>query len=81
MNPMGMLKLYYVPMKKWVDYLTRHRDGEGLIAEKNLGEWLPPDTTAVLPALVSTSYYFHDLELLAKIASIFICEENLCELY
>ena len=65
-----VLKTYYLPMKQWVDYLTRHRDAAGLIAEENLGEWVPPDSTAVPPALVSTAYYFHDLELLSKIAHI-----------
>jgi len=35
-----------------VDYLTRHRDGEGLIVEKIWG-MVPPDTTAVSPAPVN----------------------------
>ncbi len=65
-----VLRSYYSPMKKWVNYLTRHRDSEGLLVEKNLGEWVPPDTTAVPPSLVSTAYYFHDLKLLSKIARL-----------
>ncbi len=75
-----ILKTNYTPMKKWLDYLTRHRDAKGLIVEKNLGEWVPPDSTAIPPSLVSTAYYFHDVTLLSKIARILGKERDAEEL-
>ncbi len=65
-----VLRESYVPMVKWVDYLTRQRDPEGLIVEKDLGEWVPPEPTAVPADLVSSAYYYRNLVLLSKIARI-----------
>ena len=65
-----ILRQNYVPMKKWVDYLSGLRDAEGLIVEKELGEWVPPEPTAIPADLVSSAYYYHDLVLLSRIARI-----------
>ncbi|MCB0730933.1 MAG: hypothetical protein KDC88_07870, partial [Ignavibacteriae bacterium] len=57
-------------MKKYLDYLNSITDKNGLIIEKELGEWVPPTKTEVPPSLVSSAYYFYDLTLMSKIANV-----------
>ncbi|KAA3616014.1 MAG: hypothetical protein DWQ05_09655 [Calditrichaeota bacterium] len=65
-----VLAEHYSGMKKWLNFLEHLRDENGILIEKNLGEWVPPYPTEVPPSLVSTAYYFHDLNLLTKIAKV-----------
>jgi len=57
-------------MKKWIAYLTHLTDRSGIINEKKLGEWVPPDVTEIPPSFVSTAYYYYDLKLMSEIASV-----------
>jgi hypothetical protein len=57
-------------MKLWIEYLTSLSDETGILIEKKLGEWVPPDATEIPPSLVSTAYYHYDLKLLSDIATI-----------
>ncbi|NIA28435.1 MAG: family 78 glycoside hydrolase catalytic domain [Actinobacteria bacterium] len=63
-----VLEQHYRGMKKWIAYLARQRDDDGIINEKNLGEWVPPDPTEIPASFVSTAYFYHDLKLMSKIA-------------
>ncbi len=71
-----VLRKNYVAMKKWVAYLSRQRDADGLIQERELGEWVPPEPTAVPASLVSSAYFYRDLVLLSKIARILGHEQD-----
>ena len=66
----AVLEQHYAGMKMWIHYLEQQRDADGLIIEKNLGEWVPPAATEIPPSLVSTAYFYHDLLLMTKIAAI-----------
>ncbi|MCB9260591.1 MAG: family 78 glycoside hydrolase catalytic domain [Ignavibacteriales bacterium] len=65
-----ILANHYDGMKKYLDYLNSITDKNGLIIEKELGEWVPPTKTEVPPSLVSSAYYFYDLTLMSKIANV-----------
>jgi alpha-L-rhamnosidase len=66
----GLLENHYQGMKHYVDYLKTQTDSDGLIIENQLGEWVPPTVTEIPPSFVSSAYYYYDLTLIAKIASI-----------
>lgn len=51
-------------MKKYLGYLNSITDKEGLVFEKELGEWVPPTETEIPPSLVSSAYYYYDLTLI-----------------
>jgi alpha-L-rhamnosidase len=65
-----ILKQHYSGMKLWIAYLTNLCDKSGILIEKKLGEWVPPDATEIPPPLVSTAYYYHNLILMSSIASV-----------
>ncbi len=65
-----VLEQNYQGMKKWIDFLNHQTDKEGIIQEKNLGEWVPPVKTEIPANLVSTAYYFHCLKLMSEIALV-----------
>lgn len=61
---------HYDGMKKYLGYLNSITDKEGLVVEKELGEWVPPTETEIPPSLVSSAYYYYDLTLITKIAAV-----------
>ncbi len=63
-----ILELHYDGMKQYIKYLASQTDDEGLIVEKNLGEWVPPTPTEIPPSFVGSAYYFYDLTLMAEMA-------------
>ncbi|NOR76515.1 MAG: family 78 glycoside hydrolase catalytic domain, partial [Draconibacterium sp.] len=65
-----ILDQHYEGMKKYIKYLAGQTDGEGLIVETDLGEWVPPTPTEIPPSFVSSAYYFYDLTLMAKMAEV-----------
>ena len=65
-----VLEEHYEGMKHYIDYLKTQTDSEGLIVEKNLGEWVPPVPTVIPPSFVSSAYYYYDLTLMQNIATI-----------
>ncbi len=67
---MQILEQHYSGMKKWVNYLEQQVGPDGILAEKNLGEWVPPEKTEIPPSFVSTAYYYHNLKLMAEIAGV-----------
>ena len=66
----SILEQHYSGMKKWIAYLTHLTDRSGIINEKKLGEWVPPDVTEIPPSFVSTAYYYYDLKLMSEIAGV-----------
>ncbi len=66
----SILEQHYSGMKKWIAYLTHLTDRSGIIDEKKLGEWVPPDVTEIPPSFVSTAYYYYDLKLMSEIAGV-----------
>jgi hypothetical protein len=64
----SILEQHYDGMKKYLDYLSTQTDKQGLIVEKELGEWVPPEETAIPPSLVSSAFYYYDLMLMSKMA-------------
>ncbi len=65
-----ILKVHYQGMKKYINYLSTKTDQQGLIVENELGEWVPPTPTEIPPSFVSSAYYYYDLTLMRKMASI-----------
>ncbi|NOY37357.1 MAG: family 78 glycoside hydrolase catalytic domain [Chlorobi bacterium] len=65
-----VLQKHYEGMKKWIGYLQSLLVPPGIINEENLGEWVPPEPTAIPPSLVSTAYYYRDLRLMESVAEI-----------
>ena len=65
-----ILEQHYAGMKKWMNFLNLQTNPDGIIIEKNLGEWVPPDVTKIPPSFVSTAYYYHNLNLMAEIAGV-----------
>jgi alpha-L-rhamnosidase len=65
-----ILQQHYPGMKLWIAYLTNLCDESGILMETKLGEWVPPAATEISPSLVSTAYYYHNLKLMSKIASV-----------
>ena len=65
-----ILEQHYDGMKKYLNYLDSQTDGEGLIIENNLGEWVPPTPTEIPPSFVSSAYYYYDLTLMAEMAKV-----------
>jgi alpha-L-rhamnosidase len=61
---------YYDMMQHWTAYMTSQLDGKGLLANQGLGEWVPPDITAIPETYVNTCYYFHNLDIMSRIAAL-----------
>lgn len=66
----AILEKHYDGMKHYVEYLTTITDQEGLIIEKQWGEWAAPKATVIPPSYVSSAYYYYDLTLMHNIATI-----------
>jgi len=66
----AILQEHYRGMKKYAAYLESQTDGDGLIVEDNLGEWVPPTKTEIPPSYVSSAYYYYDLTLLTRMAAV-----------
>ena len=66
----AVVQKHYEGMKHYLDFLSTQTDDQGLIVEKELGEWVPPEKTEIPPSLVSSAYYYYDLLLMSKIAII-----------
>ncbi|MFZ1291018.1 MAG: family 78 glycoside hydrolase catalytic domain [Melioribacteraceae bacterium] len=64
----AILEEHFEGMKKYLNYLKSQTDKDGLIIEKELGEWVPPTETEIPPSFVSSAYYYYDLILITKIA-------------
>jgi len=71
-----VLEQHYRGMKKWIAWLAQQRDDDGIINEKNLGEWVPPDPTEIPASFVSTAYFYHDLKLMTTISGILHCKTD-----
>lgn len=71
-----LLLQHYEGMKKWIGFLKTLLVPPGIINEKFLGEWVPPEPAAIPPSLVSSAYYYHDLKLLASVARILKKEQD-----
>ncbi|MDX2442877.1 MAG: family 78 glycoside hydrolase catalytic domain [Bacteroidales bacterium] len=65
-----ILEQHYSGMKKWMGFLQQRVQANGLIKEKNLGEWVPPEKTEIPPDFVSTAYYYHCLKLMSEISEL-----------
>jgi len=57
-------------MQRWIDYMTSQLDGNGLLVNQGLGEWVPPDITAIPETFVNTCYYYHNLNIMSRIAML-----------
>ncbi|VAX28017.1 alpha-L-rhamnosidase, partial [hydrothermal vent metagenome] len=66
----AILEKHYSGMKHYVEYLKTITDKEGLIVEKQWGEWATPIPTVLPPSYVSSAYYYYDLTLMQNIATI-----------
>lgn len=66
----SIIKTHYHGMKHYLSYLSSQVDEQGLIVEKELGEWVPPEETEIPPSFVSSAYFYYDLILMSKVAAI-----------
>lgn len=66
----SVLEEHYEGMKLYLSFLQNLIDDDGLIKENYLGEWVPPTETKIPPSFVSSAYYYYDLSLMDKIASV-----------
>ncbi len=76
-----ILEEHYEGMKMYIQYLNNRVDEKGLIyIDPNdywdLGEWVPPTPTVVPRELVASAYYYYDLTLMNKIASVLKKEDD-----
>jgi alpha-L-rhamnosidase len=65
-----ILEKHYTGMKQWIGYLQDQTDEDGIVLEKMLGEWVPPQPTEIPPSFVSTAYFYFDLRLMSEIAKV-----------
>lgn len=66
----GILETHYQGMKQYINYLSKKTDQHGLIVENELGEWVPPTAREIPPSFVSSAYFYYDLILMGKMATI-----------
>ena len=71
-----IIRTYWESMKKYIDFLENRLIPPGIIKEDNLGEWVPPQATAIPANLVSTAYFYHDLQLMKFLAGVLGKEED-----
>jgi len=66
--------IFLLPIKKQLKRLIRlivvRLPRHSGIIEKELGEWIPPEETAIPPSFVSSTFYYYDLTLMTKIAEV-----------
>ena len=67
---LAIIKEHYHGMKHYLTYLSTQVDDQGLIKEKDLGEWVPPEPTEIPPSFVSSAYYYYNLMLMGNMAGI-----------
>jgi alpha-L-rhamnosidase len=75
-----VLEEHYDGLKSYVHYLGRKADDH--IVRDGLGDWVAPDGGPLPPegpGIVSTAYYYRDVEVLAEIASILGHENDASE--
>jgi alpha-L-rhamnosidase len=70
-----VMEEHYTGMKRWVEYLKTRTNKDGIVVREepgdwDLGEWATPTRIEIPPALVSTCYYAHVAQLMAKCAGL-----------
>lgn len=66
----SLIRRYYEPMRRYVDYCTAMSDG-GHLVSFGLGDWCHVDRKRIVtPILTSTAYYYADAMLLARFAAM-----------
>ncbi len=60
----------YDEMQHWVNFLKSQLNRDGLLAGQGLGEWVPPDICEIPEPFVNSCYYFHNLDLMSRIARV-----------
>jgi len=68
-----VLATHYEGMKQWIAYLGTRCDSNGIVVREEpkgwcLGDWATPEKIKLSPELVNTCYYYHNADLMAKIA-------------
>jgi alpha-L-rhamnosidase len=69
-----VLATHYEGMKQWIGYLGTRCDTNGIVVREEpkgwcLGDWATPEKIKLSPELVNTCYYYHDVDLMSKIAA------------
>jgi len=70
-----LLEEHYSGMKRWIEYLRKSTDENGLVVREEpgswcLGEWATPTPVKIPNPLVNTCYYAHVSQLMVRIASV-----------
>ena len=76
----GVVARHYPSMVRWIDYMTRFIE-DGIITKDSYGDWcVPPEDPKLIlsndplrktaPGILATSYFCHDLALMARYASL-----------
>ncbi len=71
-----IIRTHWESMKKYIGYLENRLIPPGIIQEDYLGEWVPPQATAIPANLVSTAYFYHDLRLMKFLAGVLGKDED-----
>lgn len=72
---------HYASMKKWIDYMRKNYLIDNIMTKDTYGDWcMPPESPELIlsndparitaPAVLSTTYYYHLLNLLTRFATI-----------
>ncbi len=68
-NDLRMLDEHYDAMKAYILYLLDYLE-EGVLTERNLGDWLGPEQEKNDNSLLWEAYFIYDLELMHRIATL-----------
>ncbi|MFV0363155.1 MAG: family 78 glycoside hydrolase catalytic domain [Suipraeoptans sp.] len=84
----SIIKKYYEPMKRWVEYLRRNTD-DYIVRYSQMGDWAAPlmgndiqslgsgSVSVITPTvLIGTCFFYYDCELLSKMAGVIGNEED-----
>ncbi|GAB1452158.1 glycoside hydrolase family 78 protein [Draconibacterium sp.] len=65
-----ILRNHYSEMKHWIEFMKNNLNGEGVLANQGLGEWVPPDVVEIDADYVNTCYYLWCCKLMTEVAQI-----------
>jgi len=76
----ALIRRHYPSMVKWIDHMSNYIK-DGVIEKDTYGDWcVPPESPELIhskdplrktaPGILSTSYFYHDLQLMTRFASL-----------
>ncbi|MBP1657943.1 MAG: alpha-L-rhamnosidase, partial [Bacteroidetes bacterium] len=76
----ALIQRHYPSMVRWIDHMSGYIEG-GIIEKDNYGDWcVPPESPELIhsndpmrktaPGILATSYFYHDLMLMTRYASL-----------